>query len=92
MSRVDDDMNEVLKSFKKMRMHKKTKSPPKSTSPSHTSTHSNSSAASTSSASTVHKVPNVVLDQPTKDLKKILKLFKKHVRKQLILKKTKLLI
>lgn len=83
-----NDMNEVLKSFKKMRMNKKTKLP---------TTHKNSSTssgASTSDAAVVaNKIaPTTPIDQQTKDLKKILKLFKKHVKKQIIFKKTKFVI
>lgn len=78
-----NNMNDILKSFKKMRMNKKIKTFPNS------NTNSSGSSSSSHTKTSNFSPP---LDQQTKDLKKILKLLKKHVKKQIILKKTKILI
>lgn len=81
------NMNDILKSFKKMRMNNKIKTTTTNsqTLSTHFKAHNSSCLNPTSSFSPP-------MDQPTKDLKKILKLLKKHVKKQIILKKPKILI
>lgn len=85
------NMNDVLKSFKKMRMHKKIKSPKYSSGCSSSS----AAAAAYSSSSYRNNIHNNqdLIDHQTQELMKILKLLKKHVKKQISFnKKTKLLI
>lgn len=92
-----DDMNEILKLFKKMRMNNK-KTKPTNSSATHPHQHPKTIPSPNSHKTTAHTVqslknsPQIELDQQTKDLKKILKLFKKHVKKQIIFKKTKFVI
>lgn len=82
-------MNDILYSLRKMRMNKKVRT------------------NSTKTCRNLHTPPIIPIPIPmpiaanaqnqlanakTKDLKKFLKLLKKHIKKQIILKKTKILV
>lgn len=86
------NMNEILYSFNKMNMNKKVRTTATSTTVTNSCNSKKTCHILHTPTIPIANAQNQLVDPKAKDLKKFLKLLKKHVKKQIILKKTKILV